>query len=327
MPEARGLPVVYLGGFGRSGTTLLERVLGEISGWSNVGELVDLARAVSVKDELCGCGEKFSRCPVWTSVGEIAFGGWSRARLDRLEQLRQRVARQRHLPSLLRGRRSGATPANDDLMEFQSDLARIYHAFAEVTDSRVVVDASKGPAFGVATAGDPGIDLRMINLVRDPRGVAWSWSRHVARPQTEGGDEMWRISATRAAGQWTALQLEMEALARAKGLPTARMRYEDFVADAKSALLDVSSRLDLGLSPSDLAHIEGNTVHLGASHGLSGNPGRFNIGSTNLKSDTGWRGRMPGPSRALVTAMTLPLLMAYGYPVSPPPVHERTGES
>lgn len=326
MLEDESIPVVYLGGFGRSGTTLLERVLGEVPGWSNVGELVDLARAVSVRDELCGCGENFSRCPVWTTVGDLAFGGWSRSGLDRLERLRRSVARQRNLPALLRGRGVG-TSFQQDLVEFQADLTRVYHAFAEVTDSRVIVDASKGPAFGVAVAGSPGINLRMINLVRDPRGVAWSWSRHVARPQTNGDDEMWRISAPRAAGQWAALQVEMEAVARARGLPTARLRYEDFIADAKSALLDVSARLDLGLSLPDLAHIDGNTVELGASHGLSGNPGRFNVGSTNLKSDTGWRRRMPSSSRALVTAMTLPLLVAYGYPVSPAPVHERTGKS
>ena len=58
--------VVYLGGFGRSGSTLVERVLGAVPGWVNVGELVDLARSVAPADELCGCGVSFSACPVWS---------------------------------------------------------------------------------------------------------------------------------------------------------------------------------------------------------------------------------------------------------------------
>ena len=53
---------------------------------------------------------------------------------------------------------------------------------AVVEDDLVVVDASKGPAFGLALAGAPGIDLRMLNVVRDPRAVAWSWKREVERP-------------------------------------------------------------------------------------------------------------------------------------------------
>ena len=71
------ITVVYLSGFGRSGSTLVERMLGAAPGWVNVGELVDLARSVARADELCGCGEPFSRCPVWTQVGEAAFGGWT----------------------------------------------------------------------------------------------------------------------------------------------------------------------------------------------------------------------------------------------------------
>jgi hypothetical protein len=70
--------VVYLGGFGRSGSTLVERMLGAAPGWVNVGELVDLARSVAPGDELCGCGQPFSTCPMWTRVGDLAGSATSR---------------------------------------------------------------------------------------------------------------------------------------------------------------------------------------------------------------------------------------------------------
>ncbi|HRD62585.1 MAG TPA: sulfotransferase, partial [Nocardioides sp.] len=179
-----GVTVVYLGGFGRSGSTLVERVLGEADGWVNIGELVDLARYVAPEDELCGCGERFSACPVWTRVGELAFKGWTPDVLDRLTSLHRAAARQRHLPALLSSRRT-PSPA---LVDLRTAYTRIYKAVAEVTGSRVIVDASKGPAFGQALAGAPGIDLRMLNVVRDPRAVAWSWQRHVERPQAAAGE-------------------------------------------------------------------------------------------------------------------------------------------
>lgn len=304
------ITVVYLGGFGRSGSTLVERVLGAAEGWVNIGELVDLSRSVAPADELCGCGLSFSTCPLWTEVGRLAFGGWSADVLERLAGLHRSAARQRHLPGLLRVRRTPSGALN----ELRDAYARIYDAVAEVTGARVVVDASKGPAFGQALAGAPGIDLRMLNVVRDPRAVAWSWNRQVARPHsTGGGDQMWRIPAHRAAAQWSALQLEMAAISGLGGTRSARLLYEDFVLDPVGTLVDVTAALGVPLSPEDLPTVVDGRVSLTPSHGLSGNPSRFRSGAIELRRDDGWATDMPTKDRAVVTALTLPMLMTYGY--------------
>ncbi|CAM3581705.1 sulfotransferase [Nocardioides zeicaulis] len=308
--------VVYLGGFGRSGSTLVERVLGAVPGWVNVGEVVDLARSVAPHDELCGCGERFSVCPVWTSVGEVAFGGWTEEVLERIRTAHRAAARQRHLPALLPGlprpRRTSAPSAA--LASLRADYAAIYRAVAEVTGSRVVVDASKGPALGQALAGSPDIDLRVLNIVRDPRAVAWSWQREVSRPHDVGGEEqMWRIPAHRAAAQWSGLQLEMASIARWGGVPTARLRYEDFVAHPVASLVDATTALGLPLSPEQLPAVDDGAILLEPSHGLSGNPSRFRSGVVRLRPDQAWAEEMPAGARAVVTGLTLPLLLDYGY--------------
>lgn len=305
--------VVYLGGFGRSGSTLVERMLGAAHGWVNVGELVDLARSVARTDELCGCGRSFSTCPVWNEVGEVAFGGWSADVLERLTMLQRAAARQRHLPGLLRSRR----PATGALAGLRTAYADIYAAVAEVTGCDVVVDASKGPALGLALAGAPGIDLRFLNVVRDPRAVAWSWNRQVVRPHAVGGGEqMWRISAQRAAAQWSALQLEMEAIGRLRRVRCARIRYEDFVLDPGGVLVAATGALGLPLQRHDLPAVEASTISLEPSHGLSGSPGRFRSGAVELRSDDSWASDMPARDRAVVTALTLPLLKTYRYPTT-----------
>lgn len=307
----REVVVVYLGGFGRSGSTLVERMLGAARGWVNVGELVDLARSVAPGDELCGCGVPFSRCTFWTEVGARAFGGWTEQVLDRLVVLQRAAARQRHLPGLLNSRHV----PSPELAALRTSYARIYGAAAEVSGASVVVDASKGPALGQALAGAPGVDLRVLNVVRDPRAVAWSWSRRVVRPHaTTERQEMWRIPARRAAAQWTALQLEVEAMARRGGAPSARLRYEDFVDRPVESLVEAIGSLGLALGPHDLPAVVGGAVELGCSHGLSGNPGRFRSGPVELRADDRWAREMPARDRALVTALTLPLLKAYGYP-------------
>ena len=89
--------VIYIAGSGRSGSTLLERTLGALPGWVNIGEAIDIPRKVAPLDELCGCGEAFSACPFWSRVGRT-FGGWNSDWLSSTHALQASVARQRHLP-------------------------------------------------------------------------------------------------------------------------------------------------------------------------------------------------------------------------------------
>jgi hypothetical protein len=317
--------VVYLGGFGRSGSTLLERVLGAIPGWVNVGELVDLPRSVYPQQERCGCGDRFSDCGFWTEVGERAFGGWSQTRLGRLADLRLQVARQRQVPALVRLARGGGAGSRlaGLVREYQRGYGQIYQAVAEVSGCSVVVDASKGPAHGLALgipAPDLGYSLSMVNLVRDPRGVAYSWSRRQSdRPQAgTDGKRMWSIGSSRSAAQWAALQTEMDVVGAMAGIPHHRLRYEDLVAHPRIAVADLVGRLSLPLPADGLAHVEEHAVTLGPSHGLSGNPSRFTHGRIELRADDEWRRALPVRERRLVTASTLPWLMGYGYPPARP---------
>jgi hypothetical protein len=93
-----GSTVVYIAGSGRSGSTLLERMLGALPGYVNVGELIDTFRRVVKFDELCGCGAAFSACDFWVRVGQRAFGGWDLDFVEGVSSLQREVARQRHLP-------------------------------------------------------------------------------------------------------------------------------------------------------------------------------------------------------------------------------------
>ena len=318
--------VVYVGGFGRSGSTMLERILGAIPGWTNVGELVDLPRSVWPQDELCGCGERFSVCPLWVEVGERAFGGWNGGDLERLAALRIAVARQRHLPGLL-ALASGHARAQHvrRVRDYQLAYGRIYRAVAESTGASVIVDASKGPAHGLALAAAPdpafiearGYAMSMVNLVRDPRGVAYSWSRRTgSRPQAGAENtEMWSISPTRSAGQWAALQTEMQLVSRP--IDSHRVRYEDLVAAPRATVRGLLERLGLPGVDGGLDHLEEHAVTLGPSHGLSGNPSRFRNGRIALDLDQEWAREMPAGERRIVTALTLPLLTSYGYDATP----------
>jgi len=68
--------VLIIVGSGRSGSTLIERALGEVPGVAPLGETVHMWERGVRDSELCGCGQPFGTCPFWQSVGQVAFGGW-----------------------------------------------------------------------------------------------------------------------------------------------------------------------------------------------------------------------------------------------------------
>jgi hypothetical protein len=303
--------VIYIAGSGRSGSTLLERTLGEMPGVVNVGELIDLFRRVAPRDERCGCGQPFSSCPFWTRVGERVPGGWDEERLAAVHGLQRRVARQRHLPRLLAMPLAGRD-FRGDIASYGRAYADVYRAIAAEAGAACVVDASKWPVQALALSR-AGIDVRVIHLVRDVRGVAHSVGRKdVARPHAVAEvDLMWRDTPARAAARWVACQTEAGLLRRC-GLPVTRMHYEDFIREPRRSIITALTELGQSAGPADLAHVHPGRVVLGPSHGLSGNPSRFRDGEIKLRADEAWREQMSRRDRAVITAIGLPHLLRYG---------------
>ena len=303
--------VLYLGGLGRSGTTVLERVLGEIPGACSVGELVHLWQRGVLDDETCGCGRPFSGCPFWTEVGRRAFGGWDPALARRMEELRPRVDRTRFIPRVLVPRLLGARRA--ELQEYVGTFRRLYEGISDVSGGGVVIDSSKHSSLAFCLRTEPGIDLRIVHVVRDPRGVAYSWTKEVRRPESSAGEDlMTRYSPSKSAALWTGHNLFFWLLGRL-GTPTRLLRYEDFVAAPGPVLEDLAGFADLPTGDGALDFLDGSSATLSPSHTVAGNPMRFRTGATTLRRDDAWRRELPRPRRWLVTMLTAPLLARYGY--------------
>lgn len=295
--------VVFIAGTGRSGSTLLERAVGAMQGYVNVGELIDLFRRVAADDERCGCGERFSACSFWSEVGERAFGGWEQSLIDEFTALQHAVGRQRRMPALLRQLRSGRL--SQPVLRYGELYARLYRAILDVSGAHVVVDASKWPAQALALSAAP-VDLRVVHLVRDPRGVAYSMGkRHVDRPHAAVGSEMESRGVVEAAARWTLCEVETSLLSTV-GTPLTRMDYKDLVSSPRRALSEALTSLELPLRWQDLTHVLDDGLVLPTSHGLSGNPGRFAHGTVLLTPDEAWSHGLSRTQQRLVQAIASP---------------------
>lgn len=69
------MKVLYIGGTGRSGSTILDQILGQLDGFFAVGELSQIWERGLVSRRKCGCGMPVPECPVWSPILARAFGG------------------------------------------------------------------------------------------------------------------------------------------------------------------------------------------------------------------------------------------------------------
>jgi hypothetical protein len=308
-PSIERPTVVYIGGAGRSGSTLLERLLGAVPGVATLGEVVHLPSRGLVDGERCGCGEPLTTCPFWGPVGQEAFGGWDAVDGTAWRDLQLRVDRNRHLPLLAVPARAGF---RRDLADHVGRLDQLYRAAARVSGAAVLVDSSKHASTAFALRHLRAVDVRFVHLVRDSRGVAYSWTKEVARPETETGELMPTYSPTSAAGWWDAFNVMLTAL-QATGAPLTRLRYEDLLDDPAAALRRLLAPTGHPLEPGWDDFLTPEGAHLGPSHSVAGNPMRFRTGTIPLRRDDAWRDALPAPDRRVVTALTSPFLAAYGY--------------
>ena len=290
---------------------MLERVLGQLSGTCSVGELVHLWQRGVLDDETCGCGNPFSRCPFWQEVGDRAFAGWPASLARRMVELQPRVDRTRHVPALALGVHPGTR--RTDLMEYVTTFVRLYQAISDATGGAVLIDSSKHPSLAFCLWTDHRLDLRIVHVVRDSRGVGYSWTKEVRRPESaEGAALMTRYSPARSALLWGGHNACFVLLA-ALGAPSHLVRYEDFVSDPARTSTALACFADVPVGSGSLDFIDGRSVRLSPSHTVAGNPMRFRNGDVVLRQDDDWRTQLPRKDRWSITALTAPLLLRYGY--------------
>ncbi len=298
---------MYLAGAGRSGSTLLGRLLGEPPEAVHVGEMVYLWKRGFGEKHLCGCGLPLLECPFWSEVFQRGFGGFGEVDYREILETKRQLERTRCLPRLLSPWKSPAHQRR--LAEYRQVLSVLYRAVAETSGANVIVDGSKSETYGYLLQTVPGLDLRALHLVRDSRAVAYSLQRRKPDPaQGEGAKTLPTVQPAQAALLWNAsnLLLSLKMLGRHQ----AFLRYEDFAVDPMGTLTRLWALLDEPLP--DLNFLKSQPMRLRTNHTVAGNPDRFRAEVT-IRPDIEWREKLPAQDRRLVTALTFPLLLRCGY--------------
>lgn len=287
--------VVYLAGWGRSGSTILGAILGQYSECQAVGEL----RHVFAPGVRCGCGVPVEECRFWTSVVarvETELGGIDR---QRFLSYQEEVMQPKQVLDILGG------GSNSKLRYVQQVKDALYRAICAQARARVVIDSSKHPADVALLTGVEGATVSIVHLVRDPRATSYSWNRR-RRPGQQ------RLGTLAAAGRWMEWNLLTElVLHRVGGTRGIRVRYEDLVRQPDRTIGTVLELIAV-TEPISNAIVDRIAI-LGPNHMVHSNPSKFRTGAVPIVADDEWRESRSLADKLSVPLATWPLMARYGY--------------
>lgn len=303
--------ILYITGSGRSGSTLIDNLLGQLPGHFSAGEVTYFWSRAIVEGRRCGCGRPSHDCEIWSQVID-RLGTLDASDAREMIAAARRGTRVRHMPLMLsrRGidslhRRVGAA--------YIDRLQDLYLAIRDVTGARVIVDSSKFPGYGFLLSTMPRLEVKALHVVRDPRAVAYSWLRLKEQPDSDALTHMMTRRPATVSPRWVLANFGSEALWRRWRGGYSRMRYEDFVEQPRESLERALTPLGYPGLPAGLVH--DHAVELGPNHTVSGNPSRFRTGTVSLELDDEWLRAMGRSDRLVATMGALPLIRHYGYRV------------
>lgn len=219
-----GCRLVAIAGSGHSGSTLLALLLSQHQEVFNLSQSRDLWRAWA-RNPLCACGSRLRSCPVYGRAVPRAAAVAGMADPARVQELKAAFFQAADgLPDWADpGARAWLRERHARyLAVIRSMLAEV----AQATGSDRFVDASKSPQSSLALSLLPDVELRVLNLVRDPRAVAHSFRRSTGSAWV----------GLRYAREWRNRQRRLDGLAEQLGRRSTVLRYEDLARQPKEAL-------------------------------------------------------------------------------------------
>ena len=313
--EPAAVKVLFLAGKGRSGGTLLASLLGQLPGFFNIGELNRLWDWGLVSNFRCGCGLPVQECPTWHAILEaadqsLAGTGIPPLTTARIDIAQHEVVRWPRLLRLLRARPSTRSRW-EALDRYTTASSAVYRAIAHVTGARVVVDSSRLPIEPVALGLVPGVDVRVAQVIRDPRAVVYSWKRSKVTTDRDNVEYMPKFSAAFSTTSWLVRNLVVEVIGRRRAVEV--VQYDEMARDPAGVLRRLAAFV--GEPAGELEFLTSETATIAPTHSVGGNPVRMTSGAIKIAPDEEWRGDISARDRAVGTAIAVPLLHRYGLPV------------
>jgi hypothetical protein len=302
------IPVVYILSNGRSGTTLLDMLLGAHPNIWTLGEAQILPWELLNPRVPCGCGRPVPESEFWKPIlSEIPTEttGYHIGYFRNREQV-GKVIRPNQLFDLIRGRPSEKWKSAVD--EYGRKNAELFETVRRAAERRSgaevkwLVDASKDPyrLFWLQQSGY--FDLKVIHMIKDPRALVFS----MAKPWLPYGAQR----VVRYTGRWIVENIIMHHLCEEAFSPAQvhRQTYESFASEPGATLQAIGKWLGVDY-PSERV----SKFREYENFAISGNMMRWRENDDQIRLDQRWREQLPIGYRRFIRWAARPFHAYCGY--------------
>lgn len=300
--------ILYVAGLGHSGSTVLDIIMSNHPDIFGGGELIRLVSNGWIKDEYCACGKPGNQCGFWSEVRRDVESKFSGANLEEYVELQRIYENRFSISKLVREKQLPSSR----FQAYTRETLAVFQAIQRVSGCTLIVDSSKEPSRAYALSLIPGIDLYLIHLVRDVRGVSWSLKKTYPKDIRMGVEKekkpkpVWWTSLSWMLANWQAEWVRKQIVPE----KSLFLRYEDMVPNTKATLYQIGDLIGL-----DLGSIQrkiDNEVPLSVGHTIAGNRLRMN-GNLRLRLDDSWKCNLNGFDLAIIRLLSSRLIARYGY--------------
>ena len=305
--------VYYIGGSGRSGSTLLDRKLSTLNGVLGVGEVCHFKR-YALENLECSCAHPIGHCTLWSGVYKELVKNYGES-LDGLDLLYETLGLWGKISVTVRVAMSRSLNLRADLASSYDGLYQSINSAVKEVDREngrlTIVNSTKNPLLLYHLTQQKSHTIRLIHLVRNPAGVVYSRSVRGGQPIKNGKSRPSILASTLTWIKWNWI---IERLRRQ--LPVENsicIRYEDLVEKDPATLkkllefmgIDATLNIDFMEQFSD-----------GELHTIAGN--RMKSDTTKnreLRVDETWKNQLGGWSKLLIATLTWRFRKRYNYKI------------
>lgn len=302
------IPLVYIASNGRSGSTLLDLLLGAHPTMWTLGEAQNLPWELRNRRVPCGCGQPIEEDDFWRPLLSdipLDIEGYHIGYFRNIAQV-GKVLRWKLLSDVIRNEISDEwRPAVQEYGEnnFQY-FSTVREAASERTDRDIdwLIDNSKDPyrLFWLQHSGY--FKTRVIHLVKDPRAFVYSMTKDNPRDLR---------AVVRYTGRWIIENAIIAKIAKNNVFDedVRRITYDELAQDPKQTMKSVGDWIGMDYDPALV-----DTFREYENHALSGNMMRWRESEEDIYYDERWKEELPSPVRHLILLLTSPFASYCGYP-------------
>jgi hypothetical protein len=303
--------LIYLASIGRSGSTLLESMLGAHSRIATCGEIHIWPHEIAQGGvRPCSCGQSVLTCPFWVEMQKRSnplHQPHPRIHFFREQHNAGKTIRWERLQEF--GRNQVPHQTARQIEQFGQNNEAVFRSFLDLMQSQLgrdiqwIVDSSKDPYRLLWLIRSNLFNIKVLHVVKNPRAFIYSVTKNIQ----ESSLRQLQVTAKQSL-KWSIENYLISQIARhhLAASDYYLVNYEKLAAEPAQTFQAICQMIGCEFEAQAVSNFRQGSIHT-----IAGNPMRYE--TRGIVLDERWKTLLPAPNRKMTELLTQFNRSDYGY--------------